>query len=88
VAANPRMAAGEDIATDVLKCTLKPLNFRDYPVTFTAEEQRSLRATFSHGVCDYRRPSVGRQRPIGDWLSYGDERTGTTPPVRLPSPPR
>jgi hypothetical protein len=57
-------------------------------VTFTAEEQRSLRATFSRGVCDYRRPGEGWKRPIGAWLSYGDERTGTTPPVRLPDPPR
>ncbi|MEV4049907.1 DUF6351 family protein [Amycolatopsis sp. NPDC049688] len=80
VAANTRMVAGESLALDVLKCRLKPLDFRDYPVTFTAAERQRLRAAFPGGVCDYRRPGVGQRPPIGTWLSYGDERTGTTPP--------
>lgn len=87
VAANTRMAAGEKLSMDVMKCALKPLNSRDYPVTFTAAEWQQLRATFPRGVCDYDRASVGHRKPIGTWLSYGNERTGTTPPTRLPSPP-
>jgi hypothetical protein len=70
VAANTRMAAGESLSMDAMKCALKPLNFRDYPVTFTAEEQKQLRATFRTGVCDYNRPAAGHRRPIGTWLSY------------------
>jgi hypothetical protein len=70
VAANTRMAAGESLSMDAMKCALKPLNFRDYPVTFTAEEQKQLRATFRTGVCDYNRPAAGQRRPIGTWLSY------------------
>jgi hypothetical protein len=80
VAANTRIAAGEGLAMDVLKCRLRPLDFRDYPVTFTADEQKKLRAAFPDGVCDYSRDGVGQHRPIGSWLSYGDETTGTTPP--------
>ncbi|MBC6457394.1 DUF6351 family protein [Actinomadura sp. HBU206391] len=87
VGANTRMAAGERLSMDVMKCTLKPLDFRDYPVTFTAAERAQLRATFAKGVCDYGRPGVGQRKPIGTWLSYGDERTGTTPPTRLPGSP-
>ena len=55
-----------------MKCRLRPLNFADYPVTFTAAEQAELRAAFSSGVCDYGRPGVGQARPRGTWLSYGD----------------
>jgi hypothetical protein len=43
-----------------------------------------LRATFPNGVCDYHRPGVGQRRPISAWLSYGDERTGLTPPTPIP----
>ncbi|MEV6823841.1 DUF6351 family protein [Amycolatopsis sp. NPDC051102] len=82
VATNTRMVAGESLALDVLKCRLKPLDFRDYPVTFTAADRQRLRAAFPSGVCDYSRPGVGQRPPIGTWLSYGDERTGTTPPTK------
>lgn len=82
VAADTRLVAGEGLALDVLKCRLKPLDFGDYPVTFTAADRQRLRAAFPSGVCDYRRPGVGQRPPIGTWLSYGDERTGTTPPTK------
>ena len=88
VAVNTRMVAGQSLAMNALKCRLKPLDFRDYPVGFTAAQRQKLRNAFPTGVCDYRRPGVGERAPIGTWLSYGNERTGTTPPVRLPSPPR
>jgi hypothetical protein len=81
VAANTRMIAGEGLALDVLKCRLKPLDFREYPVTFTAADRKRLRAAFPDGVCDYN-PGVGQRARIGTWLSYGDERTGTTPPTK------
>jgi Tannase-like family of unknown function (DUF6351) len=71
VAANTRLVAGERLSMDVMKCTLRPLNLRDYPVTFTASEQAQLRATFRTGVCDYDRPGVGHRRPAGTWRDYG-----------------
>jgi Tannase-like family of unknown function (DUF6351) len=70
VAANTRMAAGDRLTMDVMKCRLTPLNLRDYPVTFTAEERARLRATFRTGVCDYGRPGAGQRRPAGTWRSY------------------
>jgi Tannase-like family of unknown function (DUF6351) len=69
-----------------LKCSLQPLNFRSYPVTFTAAEPQELRQTFPSGVCDYNRPGVGQQRPIGSWLSYGDNANAVIGPF-LPPPP-
>jgi hypothetical protein len=68
---DPRLVAGEPLAENVLKCQLKPLDFRDYPVTFTPAEQAELRAAFPTGVCDYQRPGVGQQPPVGTWLNYG-----------------
>lgn len=70
VAGNTRTVAGESIATDVLKCRLMPLNFRDYPVTFTDAEKQQLRAAFPDGVCDYSKPGVGYRKPAGTWLNY------------------
>jgi hypothetical protein len=86
VAANPRQVAGEAQNTNVLKCSLQPLNLASYPVTFTAAQQAQLRAAFPTGVCDYNKPGVGQHNPIGSWLSYGDERTGLTRPTHIPGP--
>lgn len=65
-----RIKAGAPIAGSILKCHLKPIDYRDYTVTFTPEEQARLHAIFPNGVCDGSRPGV-RQRPIdGVWLDY------------------
>jgi Tannase-like family of unknown function (DUF6351) len=86
VASNPRTAAGEGLAMPALKCSLQPLNFSDYPVTFTAAEQAELRQAFPTGVCDYSRPGVGSRPPIASWLSYGDNPDSVTGPIPLPPP--
>jgi hypothetical protein len=70
IAANPRLVAGSRLSMNVLKCRLAPIDFRDYPVRFTAAQRAQLRATFPDGVCDYSRPGVGQQRPRGTWLVY------------------
>jgi hypothetical protein len=66
-----RIAAGAPLRDDVLKCRLRPLNFADYPVAFTAEEQARLRAVFPGGVCDFRRKGVGQFPLAGVWQRYG-----------------
>ncbi|MGH3301082.1 MAG: DUF6351 family protein [Streptosporangiaceae bacterium] len=86
VASNPRMVAGEPLTMPALKCSLEPLNFRDYPVTFTAAQQAQLRQAFPTGVCDYNRPGVGVRAPIASWLSYGDNPDAVIGPFPLPSP--
>jgi hypothetical protein len=84
VASNPRLVSGEPLTMPALKCSLKPLDFGDYPVTFTAAEQAELRQAFPAGVCDYNRPGVGAQAPIASWLSYGDNPDGVAGPFPLP----
>jgi hypothetical protein len=86
VASNPRLVAGEGLSMPALKCSLQPLNFSDYPVTFTAAEQQELRQAFPTGVCDYSRPGVGSRPPIASWLSYGDNPDSVTGPTPLPPP--
>ena len=86
VASNPRMVAGEPLTMPALKCSLRPLNFRDYPVTFTSAEKAQLRQAFPTGVCDYNRRGVGVQAPIGSWLTYGDNPDAVIGPFRLPPP--
>jgi hypothetical protein len=83
VASNPRLVAGEALAMPALKCSLKKLSFRDYPVTFTAAEMDQLRQAFPTGVCDYNRPGVGAQSPIASWLSYGDNPDAVVGPFAL-----
>jgi hypothetical protein len=70
IAANPRIVAGEDLSQDRLKCTLKPLDFDDYPVSFAAADRILLRDAFPTGVCDYSRPGVGQRPAAGTWQRH------------------
>ena len=54
-----RTAAGGGLAGDTFKCQLRPLDLAAYAVTFTADQQARLRATFPTGVCDWSQPGVG-----------------------------
>ncbi len=68
---SPRMVAGAPLSDDVLKCTLKPIDPRDYlPVVFTPAQWRRLGAAFPEGVCDYTRPGAGQGPLSGTWLRY------------------
>ncbi|MFF1822920.1 DUF6351 family protein [Kribbella sp. NPDC058245] len=70
VAANPRIAAGSDAGVSKLKCALKPLDFADYKVAFTAADRAKLRQAFPAGVCDYKKPGPGEQPAAGTWIDY------------------
>jgi hypothetical protein len=70
VYANTRLAAGQPEDLYALKCALRPLDWRAYPVTFTPAEQAELRSAFPSGVCDYSRPGPQERPPIGPWLNY------------------
>ncbi len=63
--ASPHQVAGGPRTENILKCTLKPLSFADYPAnTFTAAQQARLNAVFPTGVCDWTKPGVGQQPPV------------------------
>lgn len=67
---DPLLAAGAPPADNVLKCQLKPLDHRDYHVSFTAQQWQRLTAAFPTGVCDYSKPGVQQQPPAGTWQVY------------------
>jgi hypothetical protein len=64
----PQLEAGQALTRDVLKCVLKPINFSDYSVVFTAVEQIQLRSIFPNGVCDYSQAGIGQQSLLGTYL--------------------
>lgn len=66
----PRMIAGGPITNNVLKCQLKPLDPADYATPFTEAERQRLRRIFPNGVCDWKKPGVEQQKPLGTWLRY------------------
>jgi hypothetical protein len=70
----PVTAAGGSIATEINKCSLKPLRREDYyPVAFTDDQWAALGKTFPTGVCDFGRRGVDQQDNI-PWMSYQDGR--------------
>jgi hypothetical protein len=64
----PRLVAGAPVADDVVKCQLKPIDAKDYTVSFTADELRDLRRIFPGGVCDYSKPGLHQRSPVGTYL--------------------
>ncbi len=66
----PREVAGAPVAADVVKCRLKPLNPRDYAVSFSAEQWARLSELFRTGVCDWSRPGLQQQPIKGTWQSF------------------
>ena len=66
----PRGVAGASVASDVIKCQLKPISTADYRVSFTAEETVRLRRMFAGGVCDWSKPGVEQQRPTDSWQTF------------------
>lgn len=67
---SPRIVAGGPVASDVIKCQLKPSDMADYEVAFTPEEEARLREIFPEGVCDWTKPSLYRE-PHQAWWTYG-----------------
>jgi len=67
---SPRMVAGGPLASDVIKCQLRPVDERDYQVSFDPDEYARLTRIFPNGVCDWTLPGVGQQPVVGTWLRY------------------
>jgi len=67
---DPRIAAGEPLTEDILKCVLKPVKPKDYVHPLTEEQLTRLKAIFPEGVCDYTRPGIGQEPLQGIWRKY------------------
>ena len=66
-----RVAAGEDLTSDIMQCRLKPLHRHDYGVAFTDDQWVRLQTVFPYGVCDYSKPGVGQVQPL-PWQTFMD----------------
>jgi hypothetical protein len=67
---SPRLTAGAPLADDIWKCALKPIDWSDYQVAFTAAEQARLARIFPAGVCDWSKPSQHHTALAGVWQRY------------------
>ena len=65
-----RMVAGAPLTDDVLKCSLKLVDLKDYAQPLTPDQLARVKAVFPQGVCDYSRPGVAQQRVDGTWHRY------------------
>ena len=64
----PREVAGADIAADIIKCQLKPLDPADYAKPLSPAQWTRLQAIFPTGVCDWSKPGLEQQDPLGTWI--------------------
>lgn len=69
---DPIIQAGGPLTGDVLKCQLKPIDFRNYKVAFSADQQGRMRRIFAQGVCDYSKPGIGQGPLKGTYRNYGN----------------
>jgi uncharacterized tannase-like protein DUF6351 len=82
---NPLKEADGPLAANTLKCKLKPIDLKDYAVSFTRDELAQLQTIFPDGVCDWSKSGVGFRAAV-PWSSFGpspvnqqfDVTTGTT----------
>ena len=68
--ADARLAAGAPASDDVFKCSLKPVDAKDYKQAPTAEQLNQLARLFPEGVCDYSKPGVGQEPLAGTWAVF------------------
>ena len=58
------------MASDILKCALKPIEAQDYARPLTAAQLARMKAVFPHGVCDYGKPGIAQKIVAATWLRY------------------
>lgn len=80
----PKMVAGGPVAADIMKCQLKPIDWTDYgAVQFTQDQRQRLQQAFPEGVCEWSKPGIEQQPPVGRWLTFahlvGGEPLGPEP---------
>jgi hypothetical protein len=66
----PREVAGANVASDIIKCQLRPIDLADYPAAPTADQMSRLQNIFPNGVCDWTKPGVEQQPPAGTWQFF------------------
>ncbi len=75
-----RQQAGGPLASDILKCRLRPPGRDDYQGRLTDAEYALLKDIFKEGVCDWSVPGVGQQGAT-PWLTFASGSGGKPLPV-------
>jgi hypothetical protein len=66
----PREVAGAPVASDIIKCQLKPIDSTDYAAPLSAQQSSRLQQVFPQGVCNWEVPGVEQQGLAGTWLRF------------------
>ena len=66
----PREVAGAPLASNILKCQLKPVALDDYEVALSPDDVSRLERLFPAGVCDWSQPGVEQTVPRDTWLRF------------------
>lgn len=66
----PREVAGADVASDIIKCQLRPVSLADYPSDITPAQVSRLQNVFPSGVCNWSTPGVEQQPLSGTWQFF------------------
>jgi hypothetical protein len=66
----PREVAGASVASDIIKCQLRPIGLADYPGTPTPAQVSRLQNIFPTGVCDWTKPGIEQQPLSGTWQFF------------------
>ena len=64
--------AGAPLSGEILKCTLKPVDPKDYTQSLNDAQLARLKKIFPQGTCDFSRPGIGQAKLGQTWLAYGD----------------
>jgi hypothetical protein len=66
----PREAADASVASDIIKCQLRPIDLADYPGTPSVAQVSRLQNIFPTGVCNWSVPGVEQQPLAGTWQFF------------------
>ena len=77
------MEAGGPLASNNLKCQLKPVDLADYKLSFSAADLSRLRTIFPSGVCDFSKAGANFAKVV-PWASFGPSKTNLVFDVTAP----
>ena len=66
----PREVAGAGIASDIVKCQLRPISLSDYPGTLGPAQLSRLQNIFPTGVCNWSASGIEQQPLAGTWQFF------------------
>ncbi len=66
----PRFVAGSTLAHDVVQCSRRAIDPKDYKAHLSGTEMSRLHAIFPNGVCDYTRRGIFQPPLLDTWMVY------------------